>query len=80
MAIFSLLGSLIEGLSAYFKLKAESLSSDLVEKSEKRQADLIRLIELERNKKTEQSAQQADFLRSRLDYEKAKYEKLLANL
>lgn len=77
---FSLLISLIEGLSAFFKLKAESLASDLVEKSEKRQADLIKEIEEERNKRTEQSAQQADFLRSRLDYEKAKYEKLLANI
>ena len=77
---FSLLISLIEGLSAFFKLKAESLASDLVEKSEKRQADLIKQIEEERNKRTEQSAQQADFLRSRLDYEKAKYEKLLANI
>jgi hypothetical protein len=77
---FSLLISLIEGLSAFFKLKAESLASDLVEKSEKRQADLIKQIEIERNKRTEESAQQADFLRSRLDYEKAKYEKLLANI
>ncbi len=77
---FSLLISLIEGLSAFFKLKAESLASDLVEKSEKRQADLIKQIEIERNKRTEESAQQADFLRSRLEYEKAKYEKLLANI
>ncbi len=77
---FSLLISLIEGLSAFFKLKAESLASDLVEKSEKRQADLIKQIEVERDKRTEESAQQADFLRSRLDYEKAKYEKLLANI
>ena len=77
---FSLLISLIEGLSAFFKLKAESLASDLVEKSEKRQADLIKQIEVERNKRTEESAQQADFLRSRLEYEKAKYEKLLANI
>ena len=77
---FSLLISLIEGLSAFFKLKAESLASDLVEKSEKRQADLIKQIEIERNKRTEQSAQQADFLHSRLDYEKEKYKKLLANL
>lgn len=77
---FSLLISLIEGLSAFFKLKAESLASDLVEKSEKRQADLIKQIEVERDKRTEESAQQADFLRSRLEYEKAKYEKLLANI
>lgn len=77
---FSLLISLIEGLSAFFKLKAESLASDLVEKSEKRQSDLIKQIEAERDKRTEESAQQADFLRSRLDYEKAKYEKLLANI
>ena len=77
---FSLLISLIEGLSAFFKLKAESLASDLVEKSEKRQADLIKQIEVERDKRTEESAQQADLLRSRLDYEKAKYEKLLANI
>lgn len=78
--LFSLLISLIEGLSAFFKLKAESLASDLVEKSEKRQADLIKQIEIERDKRTEESAQHADFLRSRLDYEKAKYEKLLANI
>ena len=77
---FSLLISLIEGLSAFFKLKAESLASDLVEKSEKRQADLIKQIEVERDKRTEESAQQADFLRSRLEYEKDKYEKLLANI
>ena len=80
MSIFRLICSLIEGLAAYFKHKAESLASDLVEKSEKRQASLINQIESERNKKTEAATQQADSLMVALEHEKTKYKKLLANL
>lgn len=74
------LTGLFNALSAFFLLKKEKLVYDMLEESEDKQLNLIKEIELNRDKKTEEAAQRADFLSSRLQKEKVKYEKILSNL
>ena len=74
------LKSLLDVLSAFFSLQKEKLVYDMLEDSEEKQLEFIRLIEEDRNKGTEESAQRADFLFSRLQKEKEKYEKILTRL
>ena len=74
------LKSLLDVLSAFFSLQKEKLVYDMLEDSEEKQLEFIRLIEEDRNKGTEESAQRADFLFSRLQKEKDKYAKILTRL
>lgn len=74
------LTGLFQALSTLFSLKKEKLVYDMLDESEEEQNFLIKEIELNRNKGTEESAQRADFLFSRLQKEKFKYEKILARL
>ncbi len=74
------LTGLFNALSAFWSLKKEKLVYDMLEESENKQLNLIKEIELNRDKKTEESTQRADFLFSRLQKEKIKYEKILSNL
>jgi hypothetical protein len=74
------LKSLLDALTAFFSLKKEKLIYEMLEQSEKRQLELIKEIELKRNKGTEESALEADFLFSTLQKEKDKYEKILTRL
>jgi len=80
MSFLTLLFPLAEKLLEFLILRIENLKEGKVEKSEKIQSELIKQIEIERGKKTQQSTAQADFLSSRLRMEKEKYEKLIANL
>ena len=52
----------------------------MLEESEDKQLELIRGIEQNRDKKTEESALEADFLATRLEKEKEKYAKILNRL
>lgn len=74
------LTALLQALSAFWSLKKDKLIYDMIEESENKQSKLIKEIELNRNKKTEESTQLADFLFSQLQKEKIKYEKILSNL
>lgn len=74
------LTGLFQALSAFFSLKKEKLVYDMLEESEGEQEMIIKEIELNRNKGTEESAQRADFLFSKLQKEKLKYEKILSRL
>jgi len=52
----------------------------MLEESEKKQVSLIKEIELNRDEKTEDSTQRADFLFLQVQKEKIKYEKILSRL
>lgn len=52
----------------------------MLDESENKQSSLIKEIEFNRNKKTEESTQKADYLFSQLQKEKVKYEKILSRL
>jgi hypothetical protein len=78
--LIAALTGLFNALSAFWSLKKEKLVYDMLEESENKQLNLIKEIELNRDKKTEESTQRADFLFSRLQKEKIKYEKILSNL
>ena len=71
---------LLAVLSAFFSLKREKLVYEMLEESEDKQLELIRGIEQNRDKKTEESALEADFLATRLEKEKEKYAKILNRL
>lgn len=74
------LTGLFQAIHAIFSLKKEQLVYDMLEESEEKQNILIRNIELNRNKATEEGAQHADFLMTRLQKEKEKYAKILVRL
>lgn len=74
------LTGLFEALSAFWSLKKEKLVYDMLDESENKQSNLIKEIEFNRNKKTEESTQKADYLFSQLQKEKVKYEKILSRL
>lgn len=80
MKILNLIVFAFEAVANFFGWKRESKSSDLVKESKDKQLKLIAAIEKEREKRTEESAAKADFLRSELIKEKKKYEKFIANL
>lgn len=74
------LTGLFDALSAFWSLKKEKLVYDMLDESENKQSSLIKEIEFNRNKKTEESTQKADYLFSQLQKEKVKYEKILSRL
>lgn len=74
------LTGLFEALSAFWSLKKEKLVYDMLDESENKQSSLIKEIEFNRSKKTEEATQKADYLFSQLQKEKMKYEKILSRL
>jgi hypothetical protein len=78
--LIAALTGLFHALSAFWTLKKEKLIYDMLEESEKKQVSLIKEIELNRDKKTEDSTQRADFLFLQVQKEKIKYEKILSSL
>ena len=74
------LTGLFDALSAFWSLKKEKLVYDMLDESENKQSSLIKEIVFNRNKKTEESTQKADYLFSQLQKEKVKYEKILSRL
>ncbi len=74
------LTGLFEALSAFWSLKKEKLVYDMLDESENKQSSLIKEIEFNRSKKTEEATQKADFIFLQLQKEKIKYEKILSRL
>ena len=68
--MLSLIKTLIETLNLYFKLKNRSFYVDLMEKSKRKQKDLIDEIEKLRSNGDSASTDRADFLQQELISEK----------
>ena len=68
--MLALLKTLLETLNLYFKLKNQSFYVDLIEKSKRKQKDLINEIETLRSNGDSASTDRADFLQSELISEK----------
>ena len=68
--MFTLLKTLIETLNLYLKLKNKSFYTDLLERSKRKQKDLINEIEKLRANGNSDSTDRADFLQSELIAEK----------
>jgi len=76
--MLSLLKTLLETLNLYLKLKNKSFYHDLVERSKRKQKDLIYEIEKLRSNHDSDSTDRADFLQSELIREKRDAEHLSA--
>ena len=68
--MLALIKTLLETLNLYFKLKNQSFYVDLIEKSKRKQKDLINEIEKLRANGDSDSTDRADFLQSELIAEK----------
>ena len=68
--MLALIKTLLETLNLYFKLKNQSFYVDLIEKSKRKQKDLINEIEKLRSNGDSASTDRADFLQSELISEK----------
>lgn len=68
--MLALIKTLLETLNLYFKLKNQSFYVDLIEKSKRKQKDLIDEIEKLRSNGDSSSTDRADFLQSELISEK----------
>ena len=68
--MLALIKTLLETLNLYFKLKNQSFYVDLIEKSKRKQKDLIGEIEKLRSNGDSSSTDRADFLQSELISEK----------
>ena len=68
--MLALIKTLLETLNLYFKLKNQSFYVDLIEKSKRKQKDLINEIEKLRSNGDSSSTDRADFLQSELISEK----------
>lgn len=74
--MFALIKTLIETLNLYLKLKNRSFYVDLVDKSKKKQKELIDEIEKLRSNGDAASTDRADFLQRELIAEKRDFEHL----
>ena len=68
--MLALIKTLLETLNLYFKLKNQSFYVDLIEKSKRKQRDLINEIETLRSNGDSASTDRADLLQSELISEK----------
>ena len=74
--MLALIKTLLETLNLYFKLKNQSFYVDLIEKSKRKQKDLIDEIEKLRSNGDSSSTDRADFLQSELISEKRDFKHL----